>query len=185
MLFIMTACVHPVSESTRSQVSPGTDLSMVSEDPVAYVGSQLLLGGAIITNNKLADGCEIEVMAWHLNRWGEPTALDDAGRRFLVKSSEELDPEVYEPGVLVTLAGVVEGQETRQLDDHDYSYPVFTLVEIHLWDSPFRYGLHRNIDPGTPEYVEPEDGTGRHPYDPGYSNYPYSPYWLRNSVNSQ
>jgi hypothetical protein len=65
------------------------------------------------------------------------------------------------------------------LGEHDYRYPLLDLLEIHLWKSPFRYGIH-HYDPAYPVYVGSEDDDfDRHPYDPGYSSYPYSPYWYR------
>ncbi len=119
------------------------------------------------------------MMEWQINRWGEPTYLDDSGLRYLVKSREPLDPTLYEPGILVTLAGIVHGQEERTVDNQEYNYPVLDLVEIHLWKSPFRYGIH-HYDPAHPHYVGSEDDIyDRHPYDPGYSSYPYTPYWYR------
>jgi outer membrane lipoprotein len=152
---------------------------MVSENPMAFLDQHIILGGAVVAIKDEGDGSVLEVMEWQLNRWGEPTYLDDNGRRFLVKSSKALDPAIYEPGTLVTLAGVVLGQETHLLEEHDYSYPVLDLTEIHLWEIPFRFGLFRNIDPAYPHYVDPGDDPDRHPYDPGYSTYPYTPYWYR------
>lgn len=178
---LLTACVHPISKEARKQIDPKTTLAMVRENPMAFLDRQLLLGGVVIALESDEEGSVLEVMEWQLSRWGEPTYLDDAGRRFLIKASEVLDPTIYEPGTLVTLAGVVLGQETRLLGEHEYGYPVFDLTEIHLWESPFRYGIHRNIDPADPHYVGADDDSRRNPYDPGYSVYPYTQYWYRNT----
>lgn len=177
---LLSACIHPISKEVRDQISPDTTFAVVHDNPVAFKGHKLLLCGAITAIEDDEDGSLFEVMEWQQNSWGEPTYLDDSGRRFLVKSALPLDPAAFEPGVLVTLAGVVIGQKTRPLEEHDYNYPVFELEEIHLWESPFRYGIHRNVDPGTPFYVGQDDNPDRHPYDPSYSTYPYTPYTYRN-----
>jgi outer membrane lipoprotein len=173
--------MHPISEQAREQVSPQTTFAMVSENPSAFLDQQLLIGGVIIAAEKDKEGTVLELMEWHLNRWGEPTYLGDEGLRFLVKSKQSLDPDIYEPGVLVTLAGVVLGEEGRPLGEHEYAYPVFELNEIHPWSSPFRYGIHLYPSQDYPHYVGGDKYPNRNPYDPGYSVYPYTQHWYRTS----
>ena len=120
-VILLTACLHPISEEAREQVVPQTTFAMVSENPSAFLDQQLLLGGVIVAAEKKDDGTVLEIIEWRLSRWGEPAYLGDEVRRFLVKSKQSLDPTIYEPGVLVTLAGVVLGQETRLLDEHEYT----------------------------------------------------------------
>ncbi len=176
-VILLTACMHPISKQAREQVNPQTTFAMVSENPSAFLNQQLLIGGVIITIEKAGEGTILELMEWRLSRWGEPTYLAENDRRFLLKSNQALDPTVYEPGVLVTLAGVVLGEETRLLGEHEFTYPVFELNEIHPWESPFRYGIHRVHTPDYPYYVGQRENLNRNPYDPGYSVYPYTQFW--------
>jgi starvation-inducible outer membrane lipoprotein len=118
---------------------------------------------------------------WRLSRWGDPVYLANEDRRFLVKSEQSLDPAIYEPGVLVTLAVVVLGEETLLLGEQEHAYPVFMLNEIHPWKSPFRYGIHRVNGPDYPYYVGQRGYSNRNPYDSGYSIYPYTQYWYNSS----
>lgn len=180
-VWTLSACIHPISKDSRSNLDPDITFAMVSDNPSAFINRNLVVGGVVLSHTAEDGGSTLELMEWKINRWGEPTYLDDSGRRFLVKATEPLDPKLYEPGMLVTLAGIVHGQEDRSLGEQDYSYPVLDLVEIHLWKSPFRYGIH-HYDPAHPHYVGSEDdNSDRHPYDPGYSSYPYTPYWYRDS----
>lgn len=183
-VFLLAACTHPISKEVREQVADETTFAMVSESPTTFLDQHLLLGGVIVATEGVGEGTLLEIMEWRLNRWGEPIYLKDEGRRFLVKSNSFLDPTIYELGVLVTLAGVVLGYETRLLGEHEYNYPVFDLTEIHLWESPFRYGIHRNINPAYPYYVGGDEYSNRNPYDPGYSVYPYTQYWHRGTYPS-
>lgn len=177
---LMTACIHPISKEARERTDQQIDLAMVSENPKAFIDSGLLVGGVVMSVESTEEGSVLEVMEWQLNRWGEPLYLLDAGRLFLVKTSERLDPEIYQAGTLVTLSGVVLGSEIRLSGQHEYSYPVFALTEIHLWDLPFRYGIHNTPDPAYPYYVDQSDDPHRHPYDTRYNPYPYTQFWYRN-----
>lgn len=176
---IISACMNPISKETRQHLDPDITFAMVSANPHTFLDRQLMLGGVIIANQSVAESTTLEIMVWRLSFWGEPLYLEDTGRRFLVRTSELLDPTLYAPGTLVTLAGVVLGSETKPLGEHDYNYPVLNMTEIHLWESPFRYGIHLHPDPAYPYHVGGQEDDVRNPYDPGYSMYPYTPYWYR------
>ena len=177
---LVAACTHPISREARLNIDPQTTLAMVSDDPAAFLNQQLMVGGVVMTTESSAEGSILEVMEWRLNRWGEPLYLDDAGRRFLARASEELDPQIYEPGTLVTLSGIVRGREVKLSGEHEYDYPVFEITEIHLWDIPFRYGIHSTSDPSYPYYTG-QDKPHSHPYNPDYNPYPYTQHWYRKS----
>jgi outer membrane lipoprotein len=177
-LLLLAACAAQISEETLSRVDRDTTLSMVHESPDSAIGKQLLLGGSIVSIDSDERSTVLEILEWHLNSYGEPLYVDDAGLKFLVATDQALD-HINEAGMLVTMAGVVTGKETRLKDGVEYTYPTFELLEIHLWDTPLRYGTHRNQDPNYPHYPGATDNEMRNPYDPGYRDYPYSPYWLR------
>lgn len=178
---LLTACIQPISKDVRKQVDPKTTFAMVSNNPGAFLDQYILLGGVVINLENTAEGSSLEMMEWQLTPWGEPMYLDNTGRRFLLKTSEVLDPTIYEPGVLVTLAGIVLGSETRMLGEHEYDYPVLDMADIHPWKSPFRYGIHNYPDPAYPFYVGQDNDSRRNPYDPGYNSYPYTQYWYRDT----
>ncbi len=180
-VLFLCACVHPVSREAREHVSNPTTFAMVSENPAAFVDQRLVLGGVVKAVENAEEGSTLEIMEWRLAPWGEPLYLDDNGRRFLAKTSELIDPTIYEAGTLVTLTGVVLGSETRLLGEHEYDYPVFNITELHLLESPFRYDIHGLIHRYYPDYVEQNQFPHRHPYDPSYSPYPYTQYWYRNA----
>jgi outer membrane lipoprotein len=167
-----------MSEQTRAESDHQPAFATIKAEPAAFIDTPLLLGGVIVSAEKAGTETVLEIMQWRLNHWGEPTSLNDEEHLFLVRSEESLDPSIFEPGVLVTLAGVVLGEETRLLGDNEYVYPVLELNEIHPWESPFRYGIHRYPGPDYPHYVG-GDGANRNPYDPGYSVYPYTQHWYR------
>ena len=174
----MLAC-SPISKESRENIAPEVTFAMVSENPSAFLDKHLMIGGVVMSVEEESGGSVLELMEWQTNRWGEPLSLDDSGRRLLIRSESKLDPGQYQTGRLVTFSGKVTGSETRLLGENPYRYPVFIPEEIHLWQSPFRYGIHPHPDAQFPYYVGPEDYGRGHPYDPGYYSYPYTPYWYR------
>ncbi len=167
-------CSHVISNEAMVAVDPLVDYARVKRDPAAYQGKTLLLGGLLVENKVTREGTDLEVVLFNLDRWGRPLDVDPIGGRFIARSVNFLDPELFKPGLEVTLTGTVVGQEVRPLKGVDYPYPVFAIGEIHLWQSPARvYGYPAYYYPASPwvPYYDPFAG----PYDrywPGYN-----PYW--------
>jgi len=179
-LLLVSGCSHVISEEARQTVSRDLDYAGVRSNPQLYQGKTLLLGGSIVSLEILPEGSILEVYPWRLDRWGEPKMVDPTGRRFLVNTDLLLDPVVFTPGRLITLTGTMSGTRTKPaLGVTNYLYPVFQLGEVYPWDTPLRYGIHPSPSPETPFYVEQGSRDRTNPYDPGYYNYPYTPYMLR------
>ncbi len=157
LVLLLGGCAHVLSRDALLEVDPTLSYAQVKANPEAYRGKTLVLGGLLIGTRPDRQGTTLEVLHYTLDRWGEPLAADEAGGRFLARSDRFLDPELYRPGLFVTLAGTAEGVENRPLQDYDYVYPVFRITEIHLWKRPppvYPYGY----------------------YDPFYPWWPYPPY---------
>ena len=177
-LLLAAACTSLTPE-VREQVTPGLDFAAVQTAPASHIGQSLMLGGAVVEVRDEEGGSVLQLLRWDLNRWGEPLALAESGDRFLVHSRDPLDAELYTPGRLVTLVGTVNGTGTINYQLRDETVLLFELQQLHLWDTPFRYGLHPNPDPNQPEYVAPRDPGADQPYDPTPWNFPYSPSQYR------
>jgi outer membrane lipoprotein len=177
--FFSSSCSHVISRQARSEITPGVVFTAVKDAPEEHLGQVLLLGGTIVETRLGEKESTLEIFRWKLDRWGEPVAVDESGGRFLVHSKKLLDPALYQEGRLVTLTARVAGSKTRPLGTITYNYPVFELIELYLWDTPFRYGIHPHPYPYFPYYVPPDGQLHGNPYDPGYAPYPWSPYWIR------
>ena len=178
-LVLVTGCAAPLAPEIVETIDPELEFTAIQADPEHYLGKALMLGGSIVSLKGDDQGSLLEVLRWELNRWGEPLALAETGDRFLVRTSRALDTGRFTRGRLVTLGGTLQGTASVIINEREERVPLFNLLEIHLWDTPFRYGLHPNPDPGAPEYVAPTDPGPNHPYDPTPWSYPYSPYWYR------
>jgi len=166
LLLLLGGCAHVLSRDALLEVDPGIDFAQVKANPDASKGKTLLLGGLIIDTQLAREGTTLEVLNYTLDRWGTPQAADETGGRFLARTGRFLDPELYKPGLFITLTGAVEGVETRPLKNYQYAYPVFRIGEVYLWNqraSVYPYG-----------YYDP-----RYPWGPYYYPYYYypDPFW--------
>lgn len=161
VMLLVSGCSHVLSQDALHGVDPLVEYAQVKGDPDAYRGKTLILGGLIVDASIDREGTTLEVLRYTLDRYGEPGRADEAGGRFLVRSDRFLDPELYRPGLLVTLSGTVLGKTVRPLGKIDYVYPLFRLGEIHLWNRSY-----------TPYYYDPFYPWGPYPYW-----YPYDPFW--------
>ncbi|MBW2519330.1 MAG: Slp family lipoprotein [Deltaproteobacteria bacterium] len=178
---LITILVHcsPIPESALQKVDRTTTIAMVDEAPTAFLNHNLLVGGVIIDHEFSDRGSVLELEQWQITSWGEPISYHSDARRFFVKSNQTLDPTIYQPGKIVTLTGRVTGSDMRRTQQIPDRYSMLTLDEIHIWDTPFRYGIHPYQNRQFPYYVGPESFGRTHPYSPGLYAYPYSPYWFR------
>jgi outer membrane lipoprotein len=148
-------------------VDPLVDYVQVRQNPTAHLGKTMLLGGLLVDTQVNREGTDLEVILFNLDRWGRPLDPDASGGRFIARTDRFLDPELFRPGLHVTLTGKVSGEEVRPLKGNDYHYPVFSVGELHLWQSPSRIYGYPPYYPWAPYY------------DPfwGSYGYGYNPYW--------
>lgn len=177
---LLAGCVAPLDAEVRRQLDPRIDYTAVRSAPQEHLGVSLLLGGSIVELVESDEGALLQIRRWHLTRSGEPLMPVLEDDRFLVNVVQPLDPKEYDRGRLVTLGGTLSGSGLVLVGGQAELVPVFELLDLHLWETPFRYGRHPNADPGAPEYVAPADPGPSHPYDPTPWVYPYAPHWYRN-----
>ncbi|OHB27981.1 MAG: hypothetical protein A2X84_12085 [Desulfuromonadaceae bacterium GWC2_58_13] len=171
MAGFFSGCAHVISNEAMLAVDPLADYAQVKQTPAAYLGKTLLLGGLLVDTQVNREGTDLEVILFTLDRWGRPLGPDESGGRFIARTDRFLDPELFKPGLHVTLTGKVVGEEVRPLKGVDYPYPVFAIGELHLWQSPSRiYGY--------PPYYYPAYPWAPY-YDPFWDSYwpGYNPYW--------
>ena len=108
-------------------------------------------GGKIVDTLAGEKSTELVVLQLGLGSQNRPRDNDRSQGRFLVRSSQFLDPAVYPQGTLITVVGLVKGAETRPIGQMAYRYPVMDIIEIKKWrpstDSSPRF--HFGIGVGT------------------------------------
>lgn len=132
------SCV-PLSREVMRQVDENLTYQLVQQDPERYRGKTVLWGGVIIETTNRKDETLIKVSATELDMEKRPKNLDRSAGRFIVRYGGFLDPVIYKQGREITVGGEIIGQEILPLGETQYSYPVLSAKEIHLWERRVYY----------------------------------------------
>ena len=135
---LISACAPVISPELRAKVDPSLTFREVRQNPNAYKGKMVLLGGEIIQILPQKDGTKlIEVLEWPLDRGDEPKRTLTFQGKFLVLVKGNLDLSVYQKGKKITVAGEIQGEikgkEIDQLTEKDYTYPLLSSKELYAW----------------------------------------------------
>jgi len=133
-LLFLPGCVPRVfSPEALKLVDPGLSFAMIKDNPVKYVGRNVLIGGTIAGVKNSVQGGELEVVEFPVTEEGQPVDSAVSGGRFLAYGKGFLDPLIFKPGMMVSIVGEVTGKRTLPLDTIDYTYPVLDIKELYLW----------------------------------------------------
>jgi outer membrane lipoprotein len=105
--------------------------------PETYHVKFFIFGGIIANTTVTNEGSLIEALFVPVDSFGN---LKDVGRqtaRFLAlypKDKGILDPVLYHKGRQITAAAVFKGLKAGKIDQMDYVFPEFVVIEIHLWE---------------------------------------------------
>jgi outer membrane lipoprotein len=164
----LMGCSYPISKQVREELTKDVTFPMVLKNPSAYEGDTVLWGGFIIETVNLKEGVEIFVLDTPLDHWEEPEAERYSRGRFIAKTAKFLDPAVYKAGKKITLAGKIAGAKTVPLGQTKYTYPVVSVIQLHLWKEEHYYPYYYY------PYYYPWGGPNSWWY--GYGPY-YGPYY--------
>jgi len=152
----------PVSKVPVSNVS----VAEVRADATLFTGTEVRWGGTISRVENKATETWVEIVSRQLRASGQPREAGGSSGRFIAIFQGFFDPVVYKKGLQLTVLGSINGQTTRTIGEHDYTFPVVSVTASYLWP------------------VEPEPGSYDYPppfwyYDP-WPFYPWSHrhyYW--------
>jgi len=158
-LFSIAGCAQVISKQLMEQVARELTFSEVLKNTEAYKGKTVLWSGVIISSVNLKEGTMIEVLQKPADIQGKPKDVDESEGRFLALYPGYLDVAIYNGGRKVTVAGEIQGKKIQRLGEIDYTYPLISAKEIHLWP------------------VEKKDRVYYHPYPCSHYPWLYGPYW--------
>jgi outer membrane lipoprotein len=161
-------CAHAISKSLRTQAEPAIPFAHLRANPEAYKDRLVILGGEILATENLREGTRLEILQKPLERSGAPQLTDNVGGRFMALCRDYLDPAVYARGRRVTVAGRVVGTYMGKVGEVEYTYPLISCEEIHLW--PHRVAV------SYPYYYDPWYGPPYSLWWP-YYRWPYYRHW--------
>jgi len=148
---VITGCAPVISSQVLKEVDESVRFEQVLENPDAYEGKIVLLGGEIINTENLPNKTVIIVLQRSLGYNQKPDSEGESKGRFIVSAPGFLDPAIYRPHRKITVVGVVVGKEIRSLGEIEYAYPIISKRELHVWpseDSPKEPRVHFGIGIG-------------------------------------
>lgn len=134
-MVVLSGCsTVPVPIPAPSVGNPS--LEQVRASPSDYRGPTVRWGGSIIKVENGEKDTVLLVMGRPLDDEGKPLVEAASPGRFMAKIIDFLDPVLYAPGRLVTVAGRVAGSESRKIGGYSYRYPVVAVEDYYLWPRP-------------------------------------------------
>ncbi len=146
LLLSMASCAPVISKHVREQVRPDISFKEVLNNPEAYQGHMILLGGTIIETENIKEGTLLEVLQHPLGFRDRPKDMDESEGRFLALDNRYLDVNIYAKGRSITIAGEIQGKKTLPLGKTAYTYPMIHIQEMYLWPIPGDYAPYRFYD---------------------------------------
>lgn len=142
--------------------------AQVSQNIDGHKNISVRWGGIIIDVENEEDFSLVQVLFYPLNYSGRPQLNEPRGGRFVIRSTEFLDPVVYTKDKEISVVGTLYGDIQRTVGKKIIRVPLIQSTAVHLWPK------RRNNYYGYKGYD---------PYHYGYYNYPfirggyYYPYW--------
>jgi outer membrane lipoprotein len=135
----LTACAT-APKPLQGEYSPLLPDDFVNRDAA---GERVRWGGRIVSVEPRAQSSCFEIVAMPLGSSGRPLKVDRTEGRFLACRAGFYEPQVFEEGREITIAGRIDGFEMRKVGDYDYRAPRVAADIVYLWperrESDFRF----------------------------------------------
>lgn len=137
LVMMLSSCAHVISSDNVTASVKGVGLNQLAKEPESYLNNIFIFGGTIAGTTFTKDDpkmvTEIEVVQNPIDKYGAISDRDTSQGRFIVAVSTGLDPMIYHPGRLITVAGRLTGKREKTIGQATMVYPVFQAVEFYLW----------------------------------------------------
>ena len=133
LVLALAACAGGISQQARGLVTYRGPFADLQRRPDRHMGEVVHLGGRVIATTAGEQVTDITILHLFLDWNGRPVDDNRSAGRYLVRSREFIDPEIYKPGSLMSVVGRLMGSEFRPIGDHDYRYPVILPIEVRHW----------------------------------------------------
>lgn len=129
---MLSGCAgKPVLDSAG--VNPKLTPSDVAQQQNNAVGQKIMWGGSILASINLKSMTQFEILAFPTDKRGQPDINVKPIGRFLIQHPGYLETADYNQGRHVTVVGSIKRVQTSKLGEANYTYPVITAEQLHLW----------------------------------------------------
>ena len=132
LAFTITACAPVISDKSLREANLPVSFQELQKNPDAYLGKVVILGGVILSTTVKQGETLVEVLQQPLDRQYRPENRDISYGRFIVVFQGFLDPAIYAPYRLITVAGEITGKKVLPIREIQYTYPVLAAREHAL-----------------------------------------------------
>ncbi len=129
-LAALCGCSPPISQKVMKTVDPGRPFSVVIENPKAYIGSVVVWGGIIEEFIPGPEGTKLIVLQCPVDDRGVPQTEETYGE-FAAHTPDSLNPRDFRKGMVINLAGMVDGVEEEKIGPERIPRPLIRIIEIH------------------------------------------------------
>lgn len=114
---------------------PAFDLaySYATQDPARYKNMPVRWGGVIAEVDNEQNASLVQVLSYPLNSYGRPMLDEKPQGRFVVKSTQFLDPLVYSKNSEITIAGTLTGAIDRTIGKKTMTLPLVSATTLYVW----------------------------------------------------
>jgi outer membrane lipoprotein len=133
LVLILAGCASGISSQARSQVTYFGPFNSVQQQTETHKGETVMWGGRIIETLNKDGSTELSVLQLEITDQGFPMDNDKSQGRFLIHSTQFMDPAIYPEGTLITVVGRIEGSERKLIGEMPYVYPIINVIEIKKW----------------------------------------------------
>ncbi len=132
---LVAGCAGGISKEIRDQVNYTGSFRQLQQNPEKYIGQTVMLGGSIIQTQPMKNGTELLILQEELNSSNRPGGNELSQGRFIIESSQFLDPALYPQGTPITVVGRLQGHSERLIGEMPYDYPIINAIEIKKWSA--------------------------------------------------
>lgn len=149
--------------------------AQASQNIDSYKDAPVRWGGVIIDVENEENFSFVQALFYPLNYSGRPQLDELHGGRFVIKSTQFLDPVIYAKDRKITVVGTLNGEIERTVGKRIIRIPLILSTATHLWpkyqNNYYGYG-------GYGYGYGPYYGSYGHPFlfRGGWGRY-YRPYW--------
>ena len=129
-----TTLFSPFDESVFGRGDPRLTPASVVADSRRKTGASLLWGGRIAEVRALDKSIEVSVLAFPLDRNGEPRINENFQGRFVARYGYNTDSVNYLPGKRITVFGQVLGVREDAVGSTAFWVPIVEPIQTQLWD---------------------------------------------------
>lgn len=161
LLFLLNGCAS-LPPAVRDFPVTEVPYQIVSQNIEAYKDVPVRWGGVIIDVENEKEFSLVQVLFYPLDYKGYPQITEKGEGRFVIESSDFLDPAIYAKDHEITVAGIIKGDIERTVGNKTIRVPLISATAIYLWPKDYRYNYYGHRRYGYPLY--PYYGYYGHPF---------------------